>query len=576
MIVSFFSFKGGTGRTMLLANIAKYLYYYRNRRILLIDWDMEAPGIYAYFKTEIEREGIDLKQKMGVLDLFENYKKYHDDLVIAGEDPKPEDVPVFDQNYIHTLLKNEETRATIELIHAGQGEEIEYVQKLHNFDWNGFYKREDNKIYVSFLRKKLLEMDYDYIFIDARTGYSNYNDINVFHLPDVNVVAIAPNEQSFKGCANIINMIKNTKPPYKEPEKPNVIIPVLSRLEDKHLANPNYWRERFAEYFLEVITILKDDEILENNFKKVFKEHFLPKHHVVYDDTLGNGENTVFDEHKTESGSAISKQYENLANLLEYPNHYVKIFVDCAVYLRKDSNNLEANILLLQEVTKNFPDSVSPFLELAKSYRDIREDKYIEYIEKAVKNGENVIEKYKTGNYKRQYGILATIMYDAYLYADKSNIREAMELLTDAFTQEPYNYFIEQAWFEKNSARNITRRFQHNVKEYFSKDDLVIADHPKDIFFYPAKVMNSYFEREKLTVKFFYDQKEYNLNTKMVRNWNVFSQNSYQITCLKKSSPFFLAKLNVQGIDEENHIIIAQAANGDEIRLGFHEFCLTL
>ena len=53
-IVTFYSYKGGTGRSMALANTACMLAQRaekegRRPRILMIDWDFEAPGLHRYF-----------------------------------------------------------------------------------------------------------------------------------------------------------------------------------------------------------------------------------------------------------------------------------------------------------------------------------------------------------------------------------------------------------------------------------------------------------------------------------------------------------------------------------------------
>jgi len=43
-VVTFYSYKGGVGRSMALANVAALLARW-GRRVLIIDWDLEAPGI---------------------------------------------------------------------------------------------------------------------------------------------------------------------------------------------------------------------------------------------------------------------------------------------------------------------------------------------------------------------------------------------------------------------------------------------------------------------------------------------------------------------------------------------------
>ena len=59
-IVTFYSYKGGVGQFMALANVA-FLLAQHGHRVLAIDWDLEAPGLERYFeefKTEIRGFGL--------------------------------------------------------------------------------------------------------------------------------------------------------------------------------------------------------------------------------------------------------------------------------------------------------------------------------------------------------------------------------------------------------------------------------------------------------------------------------------------------------------------------------------
>src|ERR1051326_8441520 len=48
-IATFYSYKGGTGRSMALANFA-WIMAASGKRVLAIDWDLEAPGLHRYFR----------------------------------------------------------------------------------------------------------------------------------------------------------------------------------------------------------------------------------------------------------------------------------------------------------------------------------------------------------------------------------------------------------------------------------------------------------------------------------------------------------------------------------------------
>ena len=44
-VLTFYSYKGGTGRSMALANVG-WILASAGKRVLLIDWDFEAPGLH--------------------------------------------------------------------------------------------------------------------------------------------------------------------------------------------------------------------------------------------------------------------------------------------------------------------------------------------------------------------------------------------------------------------------------------------------------------------------------------------------------------------------------------------------
>ena len=59
-VISFYSYKGGAGRTMALANIAQRLASAHNgaQPILMIDWDLEAPSLHHYFNCKLDGPGV--------------------------------------------------------------------------------------------------------------------------------------------------------------------------------------------------------------------------------------------------------------------------------------------------------------------------------------------------------------------------------------------------------------------------------------------------------------------------------------------------------------------------------------
>ena len=64
-IITFYSYKGGVGRSMARANVATLLSKW-GKKVLMIDWDLEAPGLENFFREYLT--DTDWKQQKGVLE----------------------------------------------------------------------------------------------------------------------------------------------------------------------------------------------------------------------------------------------------------------------------------------------------------------------------------------------------------------------------------------------------------------------------------------------------------------------------------------------------------------------------
>jgi Mrp family chromosome partitioning ATPase len=69
IVCTFYSYKGGVGRSMAVANVAALLAQW-GRKVLVVDWDLEAPGLDRYFQKFISGSG---RRSDGIVDLFEAF-----------------------------------------------------------------------------------------------------------------------------------------------------------------------------------------------------------------------------------------------------------------------------------------------------------------------------------------------------------------------------------------------------------------------------------------------------------------------------------------------------------------------
>ena len=69
-IVTFYSYKGGTGRTMALANVG-WILAASGHRVLLVDWDLEAPGLHRYLHPLLIDP--ELRASNGLINMMQAY-----------------------------------------------------------------------------------------------------------------------------------------------------------------------------------------------------------------------------------------------------------------------------------------------------------------------------------------------------------------------------------------------------------------------------------------------------------------------------------------------------------------------
>src|SRR5437588_10900977 len=117
-IVTFYSYKGGVGRTMALANIAVSLARL-GMRVLTVDWDLEAPGLHRYFADKQKRNS-----EGGLLDYL--IDTLHDPTSLSSW-----------RKYVATVTVERGT--TLSSLMAGKLD-AGYESRALTFDWPDFFQ----------------------------------------------------------------------------------------------------------------------------------------------------------------------------------------------------------------------------------------------------------------------------------------------------------------------------------------------------------------------------------------------------------------------------------------------------
>jgi cellulose biosynthesis protein BcsQ len=202
-IITFYSFKGGVGRTMALLNCAVILAK-RGRRVLAIDLDLEAPGI-SYLARDKEIR----PSEVGFVDLLLHHFNN------PRHSPLLADKPLL--GYLRRFFpeepKTKEERGCVDILPSGNLTDLAgYQQRLHELNLRERYEKGVGKPVLKFFKEDvLLRTDYDYILIDSRTGWSDEATIAIRDLADHLVLLFALNHQNVEGTATVLRSLAKSR-----------------------------------------------------------------------------------------------------------------------------------------------------------------------------------------------------------------------------------------------------------------------------------------------------------------------------------------------------------------------------
>jgi cellulose biosynthesis protein BcsQ/stress-induced morphogen len=209
LIVTFYSFKGGVGRSTALGLVAGILAT-RNRRVVMVDFDLEAPGISVLFQNDLENIN---EEQYGVLDYL--HQRYLTPDI---------NIPTIDNCICQVNLG---TRGELFLVPAGEYNE-NYIHRLADLDRHtlqSFYRGEINPVQqlITDLKDRL---DPDVILIDARPGFNDTSAIALFDLADTAIICFSPTDQSFEGLRWVVQAAKKQRDYQGKPDLRFLLTPI--------------------------------------------------------------------------------------------------------------------------------------------------------------------------------------------------------------------------------------------------------------------------------------------------------------------------------------------------------------
>jgi len=257
VIWTFYSFKGGAGRSMAVANVGEYLYR-QGLRVVMVDWDLEAPGLESFFFRAAD-ELKPIRSQLGLIDVLLGYKRQFPMLPFPPREAQTEEIrrilraelsPLSGIVYpIHAPEPSAGTSgAGLWIITAGWrgGERFpEYVEAVQSFDWSDFYLSFQGEAFFEWMREQLLdEMAADVVLIDSRTGATEMGGVCTRQLADVVVAFCVPTLQ------NLTDTFTLTESFLKEEVidargRPLQVVVIPSRIENSEIDARNRFRREF-------------------------------------------------------------------------------------------------------------------------------------------------------------------------------------------------------------------------------------------------------------------------------------------------------------------------------------------
>ena len=198
-IVSFFSFKGGVGRTTTLVATALTLARH-GHQVAVVDLDLESPGISTFFLPDTEESPPGMIDYLLEKNIQGKNWKLKDHLEVVNE-PK--------------LLGDEEN--ILPILSAGNVDK-NYLEKLARLDCQNFLNV-NNPLQKTWsdMFKELNEAagKLDFILLDTRTGFHDLGGLAIAEFSHAAVIFGTQSRQSWAGLTHVIRRL--AKPSAPEP-----------------------------------------------------------------------------------------------------------------------------------------------------------------------------------------------------------------------------------------------------------------------------------------------------------------------------------------------------------------------
>src|SRR5258707_796975 len=238
-VITFYSYTGGAGRSMALANVACLLSRHcpPDRGVLMVDWNLDSPSLHRFFHGQFgdwsgAAPGSQLDLQPGLLNLFEEL-----DATVPQSGPdtrSPSDILAQinpDRFAIPTDIP------ALSLLKAGRFDDY-FSAAVSSFPWARLYER------APWVIPSLLDYwarRYRFILIDSTSGVNDMGGLCAMMIPDRLVTVFTPSRQSLLGALDVARCAADYRKNSHE-SRPLAIFPLPSKIETSEPELRNDWR----------------------------------------------------------------------------------------------------------------------------------------------------------------------------------------------------------------------------------------------------------------------------------------------------------------------------------------------
>jgi class 3 adenylate cyclase len=278
---------------MAVANIAAVLAGW-GKKVLVIDWDLEAPGIEHFFASGAKLE--EIQNRNGLIELLTG---------LAGASEGPD----ASRNWINFVgdVPIPQTTHSISLLTSGCRVDG-YFRIVRKLDVAAFYEDHNGGRLIETLRNSW-KSHYDFVLVDSRTGITDIGGVCTIQLPDILALIFTATNQSLFGAVDVALKAFQSRQnlPFDRALVPVLPIPSRFDTQTEHKISKE-WLSRFETALAPIYKSWLPAELDRREFLELTKVPYTP--------FFSFGEGLPVVEQGVTDPAGMGYAYETLAALL--------------------------------------------------------------------------------------------------------------------------------------------------------------------------------------------------------------------------------------------------------------------